>query len=64
MGFIAHVRDNGEQQPLLEHLRGVGKKAATNAAKIGLGAQGELIGLLHDLGKYSDAFQALSLIHI
>ena len=58
MGFIAHVRDNGEQQPLLEHLRGVGKKAATNAAKIGLGAQGELIGLLHDLGKYSDAFQA------
>lgn len=58
MGFIAHVRDNGEQQSLLNHLLGVGQKASTNAAKIGLGAQGELLGLLHDLGKYSDAFQA------
>lgn len=57
MGFIAHVRDNGEQQSLLDHLRGVGKKASTNATKIGLGAPGELIGLLHDLGKYSEAFQ-------
>lgn len=58
MGFIAHVRDTGEQQSLLDHLRGVGDKASKNAAKIGLGAHGELIGLLHDLGKYSETFQA------
>ncbi|MBI5898609.1 MAG: CRISPR-associated helicase Cas3' [Rhodocyclales bacterium] len=56
--YIAHVRKNGDRQCLRDHLRGVGGKASTNAAKIGLGTQGELIGLLHDLGKYSAAFQA------
>jgi CRISPR-associated endonuclease/helicase Cas3 len=57
MEYIAHVRVNGDRQWLLDHLWGVGDKASANAAKIGLGTQGELIGLLHDLGKYSDAFQ-------
>jgi len=57
MGYIAHVRSNGDRQTLQDHLCGVGAKASTHAAKIGLGAHGELIGLLHDLGKYSDAFQ-------
>lgn len=56
--YIAHVRENGVPQTLRDHLRGVGEKASANAAKIGLAAQGELIGLLHDLGKYSAAFQA------
>ena len=56
--YIAHVREKGVPQTLRDHLRGVGEKASTNAAKIGLAAQGELIGLLHDLGKYSAAFQA------
>lgn len=58
MEYIAHVRENGDRQWLHEHLRGVGEKASANAAKIGLTTQGELIGLLHDLGKYSAAFQA------
>ncbi|MCK9388796.1 MAG: CRISPR-associated helicase Cas3' [Sulfuritalea sp.] len=58
MNYIAHVRKNGDRQWLRDHLRGVGEKASTNAAKIGLATQGELIGLLHDLGKYSAAFQA------
>ena len=57
MSFIAHVRKNGDRQLLGDHLCGVGAMAAANAAKIRLGTQGELIGLLHDLGKYSQAFQ-------
>jgi CRISPR-associated endonuclease/helicase Cas3 len=59
MSFIAHVRKDGDPPQMLhEHLRNVGAMAAANAAKIRLGTQGELIGLLHDLGKYSQAFQS------
>lgn len=55
---IAHVRkSDGGIQPLAEHLTGVSLLARCHAGKIGLASQGELIGLLHDLGKYSEAFQ-------
>jgi len=56
--YIAHVRESGEQQFLEEHLLGVGKIAAASAAKLDLSVAGELLGLLHDLGKYSADFQA------
>lgn len=65
--FIAHRReDDGEIQSLEQHLREVGKMSARNAAKlklstdigtVSLEAAGEVIGLLHDIGKYSKAFQ-------
>jgi len=56
--FIAHHRaSDGISQPLSEHLFSVAKRAGQFAAKIGLGPQGELIGLLHDLGKHSSEFQ-------
>ena len=58
MDFIAHVRQDGECQSLQAHLCGVGANARQSAAKIGLATHGELVGLLHDLGKYSDTFQA------
>ena len=51
--YIAHPG-----QSLEDHLFGVAAKAQRFAAKIGLAEQGELIGLLHDLGKYSGKFQA------
>jgi len=54
---IAHVRKSGSTQSLESHLCGVSKLAATFANKFGLSSHGELIGLLHDLGKYSHAFQ-------
>lgn len=55
---IAHVRDeDGSVQPLMDHLTGVSLLARRHANKIGLPAQGELIGLLHDLGKFSTEFQ-------
>lgn len=56
--FIAHVRSDQQRQYLAAHLHGVARLAAEFADKFGLSSQGELIGLLHDLGKYSAAFQA------
>jgi len=57
--FIAHHRKHdGATQALVAHLLGVGSKSSLLAKKLNLESQGELIGLLHDLGKYSQAFQA------
>lgn len=59
--FYAHTRegnaDKATWQLLEEHLRQTAELAAKFASKLGLGMHGELIGLLHDLGKYSDEFQ-------
>mgnify|MGYP001561188403 CR=1 FL=1 len=56
--YIAHCREKyGEKQSLVDHLEEVSKKAGEFASKIGLKEQGELIGLLHDLGKASQEFQ-------
>lgn len=60
MNPIAHIRIDGEnhtEQSVKEHLFGVSEIAAKNASKIGLPKTGELLGLLHDLGKYSVSFQ-------
>ncbi len=55
---IAHVRKgDGATQSLEKHLLGVSEISKALATKIGLKEQGELIGLLHDLGKYSKEFQ-------
>lgn len=56
--FIAHVRaSDSSEQSLYAHLTGTAEIAKTLATKIGLPLSGELIGLVHDLGKYSQAFQ-------
>lgn len=56
--YIAHHRSSdGEIQSIADHLTGVSRLAKTFADKIGIGLAGELIGLLHDLGKYSKQFQ-------
>ncbi len=56
--FVAHRRESdGAVQPLEEHLQGVGRLAAASAAKLNLACAGELLGRLHDLGKYSNDFQ-------
>lgn len=55
---IAHRRDgDGATQSLEAHLLGVANIARSLAAKLGLNEQGEVLGLLHDLGKYSGEFQ-------
>lgn len=45
-------------QPLVEHLRNVAAMAKQFAAPLGMAAEAELAGLLHDLGKYAERFQA------
>lgn len=50
--FIAHRREkDGENQYLEEHLEGTSIFAGKFAKKIGLEKHGELLGLLHDIGK-------------
>ena len=56
--FVAHYRPSDNTwQALADHLLGVGALAAQFSSKLGLQEMGELLGLLHDLGKYSQSFQ-------
>jgi CRISPR-associated endonuclease/helicase Cas3 len=56
--YIARTRKNdAQQQPLIDHLRQTAERARKHAASWG-GAFVHACGLTHDIGKYSDAFQA------
>ena len=59
--FFAHsldTPDTSRWQTLREHLEAVADEAARNAARFGAADWGHAAGLLHDIGKYSSAFQA------
>ena len=47
----------------MAHLMGVSALAQQFAGKLNLGRLGELIGLLHDFGKYSQDFQTYLKYH-
>jgi len=55
---IAHVSKDGGTQSVEDHLNDVGEIASRLAAKINVSSAGNLIGLLHDFGKFSAEFQA------
>ena len=55
--YIAHTREDGAEQPLKDHLENVAVLAQRFAEPFGAGEIAYLVGLLHDLGKYSDPFQ-------
>lgn len=55
--YLAHRTEDGREQPLLEHLAGTARRADAFAAPFGAGALARQIGLAHDIGKYSEAFQ-------
>lgn len=56
--MLAHVRvEDGQKQLLATHLKECGELAAAWGKPYGLEKVCYLAGLLHDLGKYSDAFQ-------
>ena len=56
--FVAHRRkSDGEIQPVMDHLLEVAQLSRRLANKLGVPDLGELLGLLHDFGKYSVKFQ-------
>ena len=56
--YIAHVRKaDGQPQCLQTHLTETAEIAKLLAAKLDLDQAGELLGLMHDFGKYSRKFQ-------
>ena len=56
--YIAHVRKaDGQPQSLQTHLIETAEIAKLLAAKLDLDQAGELLGLMHDFGKYSQDFQ-------
>lgn len=58
MQFLAHYRESDDKEQSVEaHLKEVSIISGSFTGKIGLASIGRLIGLLHDLGKYSHTFQ-------
>lgn len=58
MEYIAHIRQSDyKKQYLSDHLKEVQKLAELIGNKIGIPHITGLAGMLHDMGKYSDAFQ-------
>lgn len=55
--FIAHTREDGEKQSLIDHLEGTASLAEVFASEFGSGDWGKGLGMLHDIGKYSQEFQ-------
>ncbi len=57
--FCAHINPTTKQeQSVNEHLCNVSKMSTEYGAKISLGATGELIGILHDMGKGTKKFNS------
>lgn len=59
MNYIAHKRGETDkkEQPLLEHLKNVSELSKKFAKCLNLSDYAGIIGMLHDIGKYSDKFQ-------
>ena len=59
MNYIAHLRSETDkkEQPLLEHLKNVSQLSETFAECLNLSDYAGIIGMLHDIGKYSNRFQ-------
>ena len=56
--YIAHTREiDDEEQLLIDHLNNTAERASIHAASWGSGEFARLCGLVHDVGKYSKAFQ-------
>lgn len=49
--FIAHIREDGTEQSVLEHSAATAALAQQYAESIGMGAMAYLQGIVHDLGK-------------
>ena len=58
MNYIAHrIEESGQEQMLFEHLRNTAELTSKFAKEFRAEDWGYICGLLHDIGKYSNAFQ-------
>ena len=57
MNYLAHIRADGCTQTVEEHLKQTARLCRGFADRFQAGDQGEYIGLAHDIGKCSEAFQ-------
>ena len=58
MDYYAHVSEDGfRRQTVAEHLTGTAALCRAFAGVFGAEAEGELMGLAHDIGKCTDGFQ-------
>ena len=57
MTYYAHLSADGRQQTVDDHLRNTAAMCGTFASSFCRKEAGEFIGLMHDIGKCSDAFQ-------
>lgn len=55
--FLAHIAEDGREQTVMEHLDGTARRSAAFASDFGSENFGKLVGLAHDIGKNSPAFQ-------
>lgn len=55
--YYAHIRDDGKGQTVEEHLQGTAEHCAAFASRFGEDQRGYMLGLAHDIGKCSGAFQ-------
>lgn len=55
--LAAHIRDNGDVQTIIDHLEGTAKLAGQFGSAFNNGEYAFSCGLVHDIGKYSNAFQ-------
>jgi CRISPR-associated endonuclease/helicase Cas3 len=58
MTYIAHTREDGTEQSIINHLHGTAELAAHFAEVFGGGGLARVCGLAHDVGKFSERFQA------
>ena len=58
MEYLAHISEDGlRRQTVAEHLTGTAARCSAFAAAFGAEAEGKFIGLAHDMGKCTEAFQ-------
>ena len=56
MAYIAHKTEDNREQPLIDHLKGTAELCRSFAID-DLKDYAYFCGLIHDIGKYSNAFQ-------
>lgn len=55
--YYAHIREDGAKQSVTDHLTGTSMRSQKFAAAFSEEKRGALLGLAHDVGKNSPAFQ-------